>query len=640
MPETSNGASATAGGATFLAFGEDGPSALRMYEKFFGLKEPPFNLTPDSRFLYMSHHHREAMAALLYGIRERKGFILLTGEIGSGKTTLCRALVHELEGTGTEIALILNPSLDETEILQTINEELEIDASAHTRKGLIDALNRHLVEQFQAGHNVVLVLDEAQNLTDGVLEQIRLLGNLETEQQKLLQIILIGQPELQVALQGLKLEQLNARIAVRYHLRSLEPDEIESYIQHRLRVAGASVAVEFTSRAVGALYEFTGGVPRKINLLCDRALLAAYVASTRTIDDAIIRTAAMEVGADQWSGPAEAIRLGQRRRRAGSRRVFWATLLCTLTIVLVGAAITAWLTKGDLRARWTRVAARLGLANSPASDWPTMATQMLPPEPTPEPAPLPKPTVTPPPPPAVTEAGTTTFRLAQPKKADPWTYDADLVVRVNQPECCRAAAVVTLLATWGIEVNVQDFRKLTVEEIERLDLVQANRDLGLRSVEIKGNLSRILIYDLPVVVEIADPEKRLTDHVVLLRVTSATCRVADPMMGVQEVPRRLFESFWRQALGIYMDPDSLDTLARGQKSEAVNVLQQSLSDLGFYRGPLTGEFDRATVSAIEYLQRYFEIFPTGRLDPLTVMLLASHRHTDRPRLTAHKEKGP
>jgi len=612
-----------------------------MYEKFFELKEPPFNLTPDSRFLYMSHHHREAMAALLYGIRECKGFILLTGEIGSGKTTLCRALVHELEGSGTQIALIFSPPLDETELFQAINEEMEIDASAHSRKGLIDTLNGYLVEQYQLGRNVVLILDEAQNLSDGVLEQIRLLGNLETEQHKLLQVVLTGQPELQVALQGPKLEQLNQRIAVRYHLRALEPDEIEPYIFHRLRVAGMSAPIEFIPKAMRTLYEFTGGVPRKINVLCDRALLAAYVASTRTIDDAIIRTAAMEVGADQWSGPPEVSVRRPKRRRLVSRPVFWTMLLFALAVVVVGATVPALFSQSNLWARWFSATAPVGAPDSGNTISTMTQGQILPPTPSPEPTPVVKtPAVTPTPSLAPTEANTTTFRLARPTRADPWTYDADFVVRVNQPEFCKVSAILTLLATWGIEVNLQDFRKLTVEEVEHLDLVQANRDLGLRSVEFKGDLSRLLIYDLPVVVEISDPAKRLSDSVVLLRVTSGTCRIADPMMGVQEVPRALFQSFWRKATGIYMDLDSLDTLARGQKSEAVHVLQQALSDLGFYRGPQTGEFDRATVSAIEYLQRYFEIFPTGRLDPLTVMLLTSHRNPDRPRLTTQKERKP
>ncbi|MBM3334568.1 Flp pilus assembly complex ATPase component TadA, partial [Candidatus Sumerlaeota bacterium] len=266
-----------------------------MYEKFYGLKEPPFNLTPDSRFLYMSQHHREAMAAVLYGVRERKCFTLLTGEIGSGKTTLCRAVMNELGAAAAHVVLILDSFLNETELLEAVCDQLHIELTAHTRRGLTDSLHRYLEEQHRLDRLVVALIDEAQNLSDGTLEQIRLLGNLETERAKLLQIVLVGQPELRSTLQDPKLEQLDQRIAVRCHLRPLEPEEVEPYIYHRLRVAGISAMIDFPQRSVRMIYEFTGGVPRKINLLCDRALLAGYVASTRVIDEAIVRTAAMEV---------------------------------------------------------------------------------------------------------------------------------------------------------------------------------------------------------------------------------------------------------------------------------------------------------------------------------------------------------
>jgi hypothetical protein len=316
----------------------------------------------------------------------------------------------------------------------------------------------------------------------------------------------------------------------------------------------------------------------------------------------------------------------------------WTTLFYTLTGIVVLAMLPVLISESGLWARWFS-SSKTGTAKSPSDSLPTPA-QILPPTPSPDPTAAAKtPAVVVPASPKIGDASTT-FHLARPGKADPWTYDGDRVVRVNRPEFCEVAATLTLLAVWGIEVNLQDFRRLTVEDVQRLDLVQANHDLGLRSVDIKGDLARILIYDLPVVVEIADPDKRLSGHVVLLRVTPTVCRIADPMMGIQEVPRPLFESYWRKAIGIYLDPDNLESLARGQKSESVHVLQQALSDLSYYRGPLTGEFDRATVSAVEYLQRYFEMFPTGRLDPLTIMLVTSHRNPDRPRLTPPKEQVP
>lgn len=590
-----------------------------MYEAFYGLKEPPFNLTPDSHFLYMSRRHHEAMAALLYGIRERKGFVLLTGEIGSGKTTLCRALLNEFEGTDTQVALILDSYLDTNEMLETIHDELGVHEHAHTRKGWIDALTHFLAEQAERNQTVALVIDEAQNLADSVLEQIRLLGNLETEQRKLLQVVLIGQPELVTTLQQPKLEQLNQRIAVRYHLRALEAEDVAPYIRHRLRVAGASGALEFTPKAVKMLYELTGGIPRKINILCDRALLAGYVASTRTIDDAIVRTAAMEVGVEQWSGGGPATRPTHSASRA-RRLLRPAVWLGALAVIFLVAVVGMLFNLDKIRSRRPSAPGRKTSAPTPAKpDFP--ATQMIPPEPAPFP---PSPEITP----------------APLRSVAPWTYDENRVVRVNRPEFARTAAILTVLGAWGIEVNLEDFRRLTPEGILHFDVIQANQDLGLRQIEILGGIRDLLVYDLPAVAELADPARRLSPYVALLGATADTCQIADPVTGLQRLSRDSIESCWRRAVIIYFDPDNLDKLERGQRAEGVRVVQQALSDLGFYRGAITGEYDLLTVGAIESLQLRYDIAPTGGLDPLTVMLVTGLRHPDRPRLASHKEHKP
>lgn len=255
-----------------------------MYEEFYGLKEKPFNLTPDPRFFFLSENHREAFEHLLYGIKEREGFILITGEVGTGKTTLCRALLDKIESQATDSALILNPMFSGEELLQCILSDFGIQSQASTKKGLLDDLNRFLLNQQAAGRNSLLIIDEAQNLPLPVLEEIRILSNLETEKEKLLQIILMGQIELKEKLSLPRLRQLNQRISIRYHLQPLGKEEVPRYIHHRLTVAGSSGDIDFTSAALREIYHYSQGVPRLINLASDRALLAGYAAQSRKIE--------------------------------------------------------------------------------------------------------------------------------------------------------------------------------------------------------------------------------------------------------------------------------------------------------------------------------------------------------------------
>lgn len=254
-----------------------------MYEEFFGLKEKPFNLTPDPRFFFLSENHRGAFEHLLYGIKEREGFILITGEVGAGKTTLCRALINKIESQSTDSALILNPMFSGQELLQCILSDFGIQTKATTKKELLDELNQFLLNQQAANRNSILIIDEAQNLPLPVLEEIRILSNLETEKEKLLQIILMGQVELKEKLSLPRLRQLNQRISIRYHLQPLGRDEAPRYIQHRLTVAGSSGDIHFTPGALREIYRYSQGIPRLINLASDRALLAGYAEQSREI---------------------------------------------------------------------------------------------------------------------------------------------------------------------------------------------------------------------------------------------------------------------------------------------------------------------------------------------------------------------
>ena len=265
-----------------------------MYLEFLGLQEKPFSVTADPSFLYLSKKHREALSHMIYGIRERKGFIEITGEVGTGKTTLCKALLRHLDPT-TKTALILQSDLSELQLLQAVVTDFGLNPMEVNRLGLFNQLNQFLLDQASQGHNIVLVIDEAQRLSLRVLEQIRMLSNLETDKDKLIQIILVGQPQLRDKLAQPALEQLRQRIGVRYHIMPLECDEVRTYIEHRLRLAGSNGTLEWTPDGVEEVFQCSRGIPRLINLICDRSLLACYVFQVKRVDRELVRRSYQEL---------------------------------------------------------------------------------------------------------------------------------------------------------------------------------------------------------------------------------------------------------------------------------------------------------------------------------------------------------
>ena len=272
-----------------------------MYAAYFGLKENPFNLSPEPRYLFLSQQHLDALNCLIYGIKEKKGFVLISGGIGLGKTTICRSLLSSLDDS-VETALIFNTAISDLDLLETVLGEygIAIKSKSKTKKNYIDALNDFLLQNFATGKTAVLLIDEAQNLSHLVLEQIRMLSNLETESEKLIQIILIGQPELADTLMLPALRQLNERITVRYELKPLSLLEVREYIQHRLIVAQGPGSLKFTSGAFNLIYMFSEGIPRRINALCDRALLIAYTKNTSKIDRRIVKLAVHDIGVNYF----------------------------------------------------------------------------------------------------------------------------------------------------------------------------------------------------------------------------------------------------------------------------------------------------------------------------------------------------
>lgn len=300
-----------------------------MYTAFYGLREKPFALSPNPRFLFLSESHREALAHLLYGIEQGEGFIAITGEVGTGKTTLCRTLLERL-GAETEVAFLFNPSRSGIELLQTISLELGLPAGGLTRRELGDQLNRHLLQRKREGRRVLLIVDEAQNLSSSTLEQVRLLSNLETSSEKLIQILLLGQPELDAKLDSSRLRQLRQRISVRWSLVPLSARDTQRYVRHRLQVAASARRNIFSHAALRDVHRRTQGTPRLINVLCDRALLLGYAEGATEISASIVRRAAKEIPDTR----------GVRRSRMGRRLALWTAVASAIAgialISLVG----------------------------------------------------------------------------------------------------------------------------------------------------------------------------------------------------------------------------------------------------------------------------------------------------------------
>jgi general secretion pathway protein A len=332
-----------------------------MYKHYFGLQDSPFSIAPNPQYLYMSTRHREALAHLLYGVKSDGGFILLTGEVGTGKTTVCRCLLAQIP-TDVDIAMVLNPKQTAVELLATICDELHITYNPNASiKILVDRLNVFLLDSHRAGRKTILIIDEAQNLEVDVLEQLRLLTNLETNQRKLLQIILLGQPELLTLLGRQELRQLSQRVTARFHLDALNQQEVGEYIQHRLTVAGGNQTL-FPPTSIRRIYQITAGIPRLINLVCDRALLGAYVENQPRVNNAIVAKAAREVLGHS----------GQRSRLSE----WWKSIVLLLALLLsLGVVINSEPVKKRL---WPTSPVQTELLSAPVEVQPALTATISP----------------------------------------------------------------------------------------------------------------------------------------------------------------------------------------------------------------------------------------------------------------------
>ncbi len=615
-----------------------------MYTAFYGLREKPFALSPDPKFLFLAQSHREALAHLLYGIEQGEGFIAITGEVGTGKTTLCRTLLQRL-GAESEVAFVFNPKLSALELLKTINAEFGLSHTSDSQRELNDALNRFLLEKKRDSKRVLLIIDEAQNLERETLEQVRLLSNLETETSKLIQIVLIGQPELDVMLESPELRQLKQRIGVRWRLRPLSPSETRDYVRHRLRVAAGAPRDLFNTAALRDLHRISGGIPRVVNVLCDRSLLAGYAAGAREVGPAILRGAAQEVrghGGESWL-----------RRRIARPALLDVSLAAAL---ILGAGVWLWLSRepqatppvASLETPQPHVSTPPPTESAPAPL--TASTQIVPEAPaasTPTAEGTPSAAVAPSlaSPSAEPAAANAAIAAYQPAPAaatpgipatDPALPPLGTLLAEQSAESSAASALAALVSAWGLAPENATPATLT----EVLDTL-AQRNLAVLALP-SGDLATLRALNHPALLRIKAADG--TPRLVVLRALDpwqATLQGVGPT-GAVRISAAELDALWSgEAWVAWRDFEALpDVLAAGGSGRALLWLQHSLASLGFYTGPFTGRFDSETQAAVRAFQRSHDLSEDGTVGPRTKMALYdSLGRYAVPRLQAGREVG-
>jgi general secretion pathway protein A len=553
-----------------------------MYTVHFDLNETPFSIAPDPLYLYMSERHREALAHLQYGIRSNGGFVLLTGEVGTGKTTLCRSLIEQLP-PDVVVAYVLNPKVSVVELLETICDELRIARPEQgSIKQLVDRLNRYLLEANAAGRKTVLIIDEAQNLSVEVLEQLRLLTNLETNRYKLLQIVLLGQPELLQLLNRPEMRQLAQRVTARFHLGPLAVDEIDLYVRHRLKIAGCERAL-FPVNLAALLWKSSGGVPRLINLVCDRALLGAYACSQRTVDERILRQAAREVfGGGDPEKPAFSPRTG-----------LLAALLVAVLVVSLSwlwrqpSLVSSWLQRGSAPS----VAAPLASSNHAAASF---------------------------------ALGRAADVVVEEAAAEPLPTSWPHGFAAGRS---RQAAFADLAVMWGMSAPA-----------DRSDPCRVARDQGLECLARQDSLETLRQFDRPAVLTLYDDDGS-PFHVVMSQLDQAGAL----FVAGAERRRLSIEALTSRWFGDYLilwqrPPLESYLLKPGDDGEAVSWLAETLQELGVYRATGTQSvLDGRLLGAFKRFQFSRGLTPDGVLGPISLIHLNRARQAPGPRLDAEAE---
>ncbi|MBI2434636.1 MAG: AAA family ATPase [Candidatus Hydrogenedentes bacterium] len=591
-----------------------------MYESFYGLEEKPFNLTPDPKYLFLSDNHKEAFAHLLFGIKNRSGFVMVTGEIGTGKTTICRTLLNQLDDE-TEVAFIFNTSLSPLELIRKINTEFGIKSAGNDVQDLIDELNEYLLEATRSGKKCVLVVDEAQNLSPAVLEQVRLLSNLETETEKLLQIVLIGQPELAEKLQLHELRQLNQRITARYHLHPLTQKETQQYIAYRLHTAGARRKNYFTKGALSLVFHASGGTPRVINAICDRSLLIGYTKESPVVARNHIRQAVKEIKGEKISTRAWSWSM-LRDWLPSPPLLVTAVLVILVVMVLQG-----------IQREWSRTNTILGSNTTPQAVTPTQevataAARPAAPEPTFEvtaSAPAPEPVAVP-----IEEVPVIASRILEhvrpsapvaPASAPevPAPPALGTVLASVSPEAARNGAAQTVLAAWGMAAPTAPPAGDTPEA-----LAAFARQQGFAQELLQPALDQLLAIGLPAFVEMNTSSGSL--WLALLGLEGRDLRLSGAPGEQLLAPRDQFLEYYAgRAVVLWRDAaPQTPILRQGRSGPVVSTLKEQLRRLE--RLPVSNtsqHYDSETAAAVAKLQAETGLYIDGVTGRQVRMVLSS-----------------
>ena len=583
---------------------------LNVYQDYYGFSEKPFDLTPDPKYLYLSPKHKEVLAHLVYGLQENNGFLKIIGEVGTGKTMICRSFLQELR-TDFSIAYVFNPAINELELLQTINSELGLPSEMDSKKKLVDTLNFFLLSERKKGHRVVVIIDEAQALQVKVLDQLRLLSNLETDTEKLIQIVLIGQPELDQLLKKSELRQLRQRITISWELLPLNRDETRGYIQHRINVALGKGRVQFARSAVELIYKYSHGIPRMINVLADRSLLIAYTMNTKKITPKIVRTAVKDVGGltplPTWMG------------------TLWKSVLpglLALTILLFGANYLMLLdfTKANREEKDINLLIKGNpiITNGHISSKTRVPTIELP------------------------RAGTPPLKELEPIKHNNKANAQDSSSAIELLKARRIPStkpliisqqdkLVTYLASLSLnesrlEATNWILKKWNIDiasyQNKGESLLKAIADeQKLLAYDLNANFDKLAVFNYPAILEIALPNAQGTKYLSLVSINGE-----DGIFGSVdriEMPLKVIDLMWtHKAIILWKDFESLpERFGTGFEGKQAIWLQKNLRLLGFFKGREAPSYGPNTQLSVAKFQRKHHIKDDGQFGTESKIML-------------------